>query len=411
MTQIEHLLRKRIGLDSQAVGSASIERAVWRRMEGLGLARLEDYQRLLEESRAEWNQLVESVVVTETWFFRDPLVFSALARLVLEEWLPTHPAGPLRLLSVPCASGEEPYSLVMALLDAGVASDRIHVEAVDISTSALARAERAVYGKNSFRGKDRTFCNRYFQPAQEGFVLDSAVRHRVHFYRGNLFSNDLLPRHAVYDFIFCRHLLIYFDRPAQRRAVRRIERLLAPSGVLFVGPAEQPIVLHAGFVSANIPEASACRRADRAVLRPRLARLPKRTPSQAGLSPYDVVQPRHLESAGLELPRSDRPTPTAQSDLETARRLADAGRLQEAAEICEANLRQSQVSAQAHFLLGRVRDASGDARAIDSYRKALYLNPDHYESLAQMARLMQMNGDSLRARAFQDRAQRVRTKA
>ena len=411
MNQIEHLLRKTIGLNSESIGSISIQRAVWLRMRSLGLGRLEDYEHLLERSRAEWNELVESVVVTETWFFRDPAVFAALVRLVLEEWLPAHQAAPLRLLSVPCASGEEPYSLVMALLDAGLAPDRFQIEAVDISARALARAERGVYGKNSFRGKDVAFRDRYFQPSKEGFVLDPAVRNRVRFYRGNLVSDDFLPRRASYDFIFCRNLLIYFDGPTQRRAIERIQRLLAPSGVLFVGPVEQPIVLNHGFVSSNIPKASACRRAGHAVRRPRLARLPKRPPIPAGPPPNGVFQPRPPASARLEFPPAGRPAPSTQLDLETARRLADAGHLNEAAKICETHLRQSRVSAQAHYLLGLVRDASGDASAIDCYRKALYLEPNHYESLLQMALLLQKNGDSARARAFRNRAQRIKTKA
>jgi chemotaxis protein methyltransferase WspC len=69
------------------------------------------------------------------------------------------------------------------------------------------------------------------------------------------------------------------------------------------------------------------------------------------------------------------------------------------------------MSAQAHYLLGLVRDASGDVSAIDCYRKALYLEPDHYECLLQMAFLLQKSGDSVRARAFRNRAQRVNTKA
>jgi chemotaxis protein methyltransferase WspC len=72
-------------------------------------------------------------------------------------------------------------------------------------------------------------------------------------------------------------------------------------------------------------------------------------------------------------------------------------------------LRQSRVSAQAYYLLGLVRDARGDASAIDCYRKALYLEPNHYESLLQMALLLQKNGDPARALAFQSRAQRIKT--
>ena len=169
MKPIEDRLRETIGLDAASVGPGLIQRAVRQRMRSLGLKRLEDYQRSLEHSRAEWNELVESVVVTETWFFRDPEPIAAFVRLVREEWLPAHATAPLRLLSVPCSSGEEPFSLVMALLDAGVPADRFQVEAVDISARALARAARGVYGRNSFRGKDLAFRDRYFQPSAEGF--------------------------------------------------------------------------------------------------------------------------------------------------------------------------------------------------------------------------------------------------
>src|ERR1035437_6136784 len=150
MKRFEHLLRKTIGLDAESIGSTSIQRAVRLRMRGLGLRRLEDCEQLLERSRAEWNELVESVIVTETWFFRDPALLAAFVRLVLEEWLPAHPAAPVRVLSLPCASGEEPYSLAMVLLDASVAPERFQIDAIDISARALAHAARGIYGRNSF---------------------------------------------------------------------------------------------------------------------------------------------------------------------------------------------------------------------------------------------------------------------
>ena len=124
MKRIEHLLREVIGLDANSIGSGAIHRAVRLRMKVRGLREVDDYLGYLSKSPIERTELIESVVVTETWFFRDPESFCALVRLVKEEWLPEHPAGILRILSVPCSSGEEPYSLVMALLEAGLRPER-----------------------------------------------------------------------------------------------------------------------------------------------------------------------------------------------------------------------------------------------------------------------------------------------
>src|SRR5439155_126273 len=124
------------------------------RMKEHGIKTVQEYGRLIETQVGEWDQLLESVVVTETWFFRDRNPFAMVARLAREQWLPSHPTAPMRLLSVPCSSGEEPYSLVMALLDAGVPTTRFQIDAADISSRALARAKQGIYGKNSFRGND-----------------------------------------------------------------------------------------------------------------------------------------------------------------------------------------------------------------------------------------------------------------
>src|SRR6266851_795178 len=261
MIQIEQLLRETMGLDAASIGSTLIQRSVRLRMKSLGLKTMEDYQQLLENSAAEWNELMESVVVTETWFFRDREPFAALVRLVLDERAPSNLMRPLRLLSIPCSSGEEPFSLVMALLDARVPRDFFQVDGVDISARALARAWRGVYGKNSFRGKDLAFRDLHFRASKDGFVLNPNIRQGVRFFQDNLLSDSFLAGKGNYDFIFCRNLLIYFDQPTQRKALEKIDRLLKPTGVLFVGAAELPLVIEYGFVSANIPMAFGCRRA------------------------------------------------------------------------------------------------------------------------------------------------------
>jgi chemotaxis protein methyltransferase WspC len=392
MKQIEQLLRERIGLDAASIGSTLIHRTVRLRMKSLGLKQIQDYIRFLAKSPSEWNDLVESVIVTETWFFRDQEPFAALVCLVLGEWLPAHPTDPARLLSLPCSSGEEPYSMVMALLDAGVPPQRFRVDAADISGRALARARLGVYGRNSFRGKNLEFRSRHFKPVSEGFALSPAIRRCVDFYQGNIFGERFLPGKANYDFIFCRNLLIYFDRSTQRRALENIARWLAPSGVLFVGPAEQPLVADQGFVPTRIPLAFACRKAGQA------CRLSAGPPALAPTKTPDVAGERSAPP----------PQQSHSAALERAQSLADAGRLKEAAAVCEDCLRESRGSAQAYYLLGLVREAEGDDRAIHCYRKALYLDPNHYEALLQMALLAERNGDPALVRTFKRRAERLR---
>src|SRR5262245_49526672 len=193
MSSIEQMLRERMGLDATSIGSTVIHRTVRLRMKSLGFKRVEDYQKLLESSDDEWNELVESVIVSETWFFRDGEPFAAMVRLVRDEWVPMHPSGKLRLLSIPCSSGEEPYSLVMALQDAGITPNRFEVDAIDISPRVLAKAKRGLYGKNSFRGKSLAFRARHFQNTADGFELSPVIKDCVHFFQGNILNNDFLP--------------------------------------------------------------------------------------------------------------------------------------------------------------------------------------------------------------------------
>jgi len=397
------MLREKMGLDAASVGSGSIQRVIRLRMKGLGISDATSYRELLTRSRAEWDELVEAVVVTETWFFRDPEAFS----VVVEAARASAPGTTLRVLTIPCSSGEEPYSLAIALRDAGVSVERVRIEAVDISSRVLARGKSGVYSKNSFRGKDLGYRGRYFRSSKEGFVLKPELRNWVKFIEGNLLNSDFSPGPENYDFIFCRNLLIYFDRPTQRKALEKLDVLLAPSGILFVGPAEQPLAMEYGLVSANYAKAFACRRPGAARhLHEKMEEW--EAPSRVSVSISDLQKFPEAARASRTVQNVGPTEKLPSADLETARQLADAGRLQDAAAICERHLDSDGDSAQGWYLLGLIRDASGDSSAVDCYRKALYLKPDHYETLLQMAMWLQKNGESARARTFKARAERAK---
>src|SRR5438093_975626 len=123
-------------------------------------------------------------------------------------------------------------TMAMALLDAGVPADRFHIDAVDISARVLSQAGRGLYGRNSFRGQDLAFRDRYFRAAADGYRLSEAVCQQVRFQQGNLFDGGFLPGVERFEVIFCRNVLIYFDRPTQDRAIHILKRLLTMSGVM-----------------------------------------------------------------------------------------------------------------------------------------------------------------------------------
>jgi chemotaxis protein methyltransferase WspC len=405
LAAFENLLKASMGLSAASIGPAAIERAVQERLSACRLEDLPAYLACVSGSTRELQALIEAVVVPETWFFRDRHAFTALARLAQAEWLPAHPEGVLSLLSLPCSTGEEPYSMAMALLDANVPAHRFRVDAVDISARNLAKGERGVYGRNSFRGQDVGFRERYFDGALEASCVREAVRQQVRFQQGNLFDADFLPGVAIYDVIFCRNVLIYFDRPMQDRVLVVLNRLLTATGVLFVAPAETGLPGAHAMTSTNEPLAFAFRKAG--VLAPR----PKRKPVQLLAAPAPVRLVPPAAPVRQAVPAAPAPSRPRAPDLVEATRLANQGHFVEAATRCEAHMHQCGPSAPAFYLMGLVRDATGNhPEAAVYYRKALYLDPNHYDTQIHLALLMDKQGDPAGAQVVRNRTRRLEQK-
>lgn len=411
--RIEALLKESMGLDVASVGEASIDRATRDRMAACKVSDLAGYSQLLAASPGELQELIESVVVPETWFFRNAESFRALARIVTEEWIPAHPVGCLRALSFPCSTGEEPYSIAMTLMEANLPRERFSIDGFDISARALASAAKGVYGRNSFRGAETAFRERYFQTDGNVFALIDEVRTTVNFVQRNVTVENFGRRTAEYDVIFCRNLLIYFDQITQQRVLGKIASELRPEGVLFAGPAESFQVTASGFASIPYPQAFAFRKAaplptpetqqDRGAVSSRQTF--QRRPTTGARPPA-----RRARDTPAPLPAGARfEQPTEPEDtLARARQLADAGNLTGALELTKRNLAGAFPTADGYHTLGLIRDAMGDsAQAVESYRKALYLSPNHVETLIHLALLLERKGDGVAAQRLRDRAHRI----
>lgn len=427
---IETLFSQKTGIDSRIIGSKKIYRAAESRRSLCHVADLGAYFKILQTSSIELQELVEQLVVPETYFFRDRKPFDFLINYVRTNYnLSSHPTK-LRLLSVPCSSGEEPYSMAIALLDAGVPAHRFSIDAIDISQSAIAKAKRAVYGNNSFRGESWVNQNRYFQPTANGYEVISSVRSAVNFQQGNLL-NAFSNTPTKYDIIFCRNLLIYLEPAACTQVLTILERLLTANGLLFVGASETAKIPSDRFTSIRQSFTFAYQKVERTqvsssqigrttakeleksshladnqsakTLIDRLSNEPTTTPAIAF---RPSVFEERLQSRQSINPEAVSESP--KSSLSLAIQLADTGQTEAAIQHCQEYLKSNLTDVEAHTLLGTLHQTKAEyTQAEQSFRKALYLNPNHYEALMHLALLKEHRGDIAGAQILQQRIQKL----
>ncbi|AFL75940.1 CheR family methyltransferase [Thiocystis violascens] len=201
-----------------------------------GLASFGDYYRLLSADPDERQIAVDLLTTNETYFFREPRHFE----LLRERLLPKHPPGQMfRVWSAACSSGEEVYTLAMVLADA-LGEAPWEVLGSDLSTRVLEQADSGLYSLERTAGLSGDHLRRYCLKgigSQEGrFVVSSLLRAQVRFAQINL--TEPLPAIGMFDAIFLRNVMIYFQPETKRQVVERLLTRLRPGGWLFVGHSE-----------------------------------------------------------------------------------------------------------------------------------------------------------------------------
>lgn len=185
----------------------------------------------------EWSDLASTLSNNETYFFRERAQLKALAGGVVDEFLARSPR--VRLWSAASSSGEEAYSLAITLLETGKVFDgSLSIRATDISPRVLELASRGFYRALSFRATEPAMIQKWFQPQGDGFVIQERIKRLVSFGRLNLLDRERVAAEGPFDAIFCRNVLIYFDKPTQKRVVESFAKALRPGGYLFLGHAE-----------------------------------------------------------------------------------------------------------------------------------------------------------------------------
>lgn len=426
LPEVDNLLRQKTGIDAKIIGYRKIAKAVETRMLACGIIKLDNYVQILRVSSEELDKLIELLIIPETWFFRDHAPFEFLAHYIHSRNFHKLGCHQLRLLSVPCSTGEEPYSLSMKFLDMGVLPEQFQIDAVDISKQSLEKAKKGIYTRNSFRGDYLKFQSRYFIQRGTEYHLSAQVKNTVNFSYGNLLDPNFLSERKPYDVIFCRNVLIYFDNISKNLTIKKLYSLLKEEGILSVGSAETRLLANCGidlirhnfgFIGCKKMKTAAVERNDiissieNSQLIGKMMNIT--APDKKQLNPLFSSHEQVLTKSILPIDKSAnnieiKVTEPEKNDLETIRNLADRGNLAEAISLCNQYLQYDSASVEAHVLLGQIYQAQGwEIKAEKYFQKAVYLDPKNYQALLHLLLLKEQIGELAKADILRQRIRRL----
>ena len=257
-------LYRRTGMTFNESRRYFVDRRVADRMAATGATSFASYfARLRGDLDGEVEQFINAFTVNETYFYREDHQLQCLTSSLLAERLQVKPPGEgVRIWSVPCSTGEEPYSVAMWLLENWPQVDSHDVEIVgsDIDTAVLATAQEGLYGKRALMRLTPALIDKYFVPEgpDRWRILDD-LRSSVRFTAANIVERAETRPHGLFDVIFCRNVLIYFDDTSRRLAAENLYENLAPGGYICLG--------HTESMSRISPLFEVCRFADAIVYR------------------------------------------------------------------------------------------------------------------------------------------------
>jgi chemotaxis protein methyltransferase CheR len=241
--RFQRLINDEAGIWLAPVKKALLVGRLARRLRELGIASYGEYFEIVVANETERVRMLDAICTNETHFFREPRHFEYLCDNVFPAWREEADAGRrprrLRVWSAACSTGEEPYTIAMTLLSAFQGWD-LEVLATDLSTKVLARAQAAIWSLEKSREIPEPYLKAYMLKgfgSQEGLMkAGPEIRELVRFSRLNLTHDQ--PGLGQFDVVFCRNVLIYFDKETKGKVVNRLLDRLHPDGYLFLGHAE-----------------------------------------------------------------------------------------------------------------------------------------------------------------------------
>jgi len=365
----------------------------------------DEYYSLLVGDHAEFNELMNLVTINETSFFRFPQQFEALKNRVLPEIMAAKPDTnrTFRVWSAGCSTGEEPYSVAMTVLDAGLEGLgwKAQVLGTDVSTKALAVGQKGVYNRRAMMNVSKETIARHFQPAEDSYRVGDRARKLVDFGYHNLIKEPYpLSLMGNWDVIFCRNVTIYFRLDSTRRVVSNFYSSLNEGGYLFIGHSETLTSISDQFEPLEIDGVFLYRKARTKKLfgisTPRIE-----TPAPASVSHSrtpSATKPTAPEKRKTPKPAVASTPPSGADMLKQARECLAEGRPERVLDLVGEVLRSDPSNAEAFLLSAYVHaDGADYEEALQACHRALAINPLLPVARYILGIIYQRQGDTVRA--------------
>lgn len=253
-------LYRRTGMSFSRDKRYFIDRRLEDRIAATGSPSFQAYFSLLRaDADHEIEYLINSFTVNETYFYREDHQLQCMTSNLLAGIVGRRPpVSSIRIWSIPCSTGEEPYSIALWLMENWRQVDNYNIEIVgsDIDTRALKAAVNGIYGDRALMRLSRQIVDRYFKPVAEGkYEIDEGLRGSIEFTRANLIDVKDMERYRDFDLIFCRNVLIYFDDASRRQAAENLYDCLRPGGYICLGHSESMSRISPLFSVCRFPDA------------------------------------------------------------------------------------------------------------------------------------------------------------
>ncbi len=429
---IVRYLFKEFGLMPESLGRKVIENSILNSMKQHSISDSNVLLAKLISGAIDKQTIIEEITVPETWFFRDYETFIFLKENINKR-LSEKYNYKMSILSAPCATGEEAYSIAMQLLEVGLNSDSFSITALDISEKSLQLAKEGVYSKSSFR-VELDFLKKYFYEDNGKLAITDKIKKLVQFKCENLISNDFLNSSDYFDYIFCKNVLIYLNESARQKVLFNLDKKLKKDGIIFSGHSEFMIFHNYGFQPINHTGAYAFVKKKQVVAVKKVIDSSLKDKAYNPIEEYarkkpafsnrveqknEIQKSKHLNntygddsvSIDNEFEKQSNSNEIKENSIEIIRNYANQSKFDEALNMCMDLINKNSINDEVYFLVGLIYEAQNKFDLSEqNYNKALYLNPNHYEAVVHLGLIYEKKGNTKQASLFKERAIKIHSR-